>query len=79
LSTPAALDANTAAHAAPARRRSRAGLWGLGFVLLLAAALWAGVALTQHLAASGAVGAAVLPGWSPDFEVVVNGERWSLA
>jgi hypothetical protein len=78
MSVNATLTAEPAARAAGqprgGSRSRRAGLWLLGFALLLALAAWADWALTQHLAAD--LGAA---GWSQNFEVVVNGEAWTLA
>ena len=55
------------------RRRRRAALGWLAFAVLLILALWGSVALTQHVATD-----AGMPGWTQDFEVVVNGETWSM-
>jgi hypothetical protein len=55
------------------RRRSRTALAWLAFAVLLILTLWGSVARTQHVA-----NGTDIPGWTQDFEVVVNGETWSL-
>lgn len=76
MSIDASIHASPATPLAPQRPRSRAGLWLLGFGLLFALALWAGIALTQQLWAAGPPGSAWWPGWENDFEVILNGEPW---
>ena len=66
-------EATLQAASMTSRRRRRAALGWLAFAVLLILALWGSVALTQHVATD--VG---MPGWTQDFEVVVNGEAWSM-
>lgn len=67
-------------------RRSRPGLWLLGFVLLLALALWASVTLSMQLWDSSPLGMTAWPheardwasAWGQDLDIVIDGQPWSL-